>query len=153
AEVTAILLVADKFRKFVWLKTLKASPRSWSLTFSPNRMFLNTERSNRCVGGPSMIPRPPLPTTLATGGAVGVFSKQAVLNHWAKVCGAFAFGSHITFARFPAIRAGTLPSPSASKFVVTVYQRPLCKLTMPDTSQPPRTLPTKSWRLLNQGTS
>src|SRR5947207_1327228 len=143
AEVTAILLVVERFLKFARLNTLKLSARSCSLTLpsSPKLMFLKSEKSTLLVGGPLMTPRPPLPTTLATGGATGVFSKQAVLNHISNVCGPPKFGLQITLARLPAIKAGTFPRPAASKFVVTVYHSPDWRVTSPDISQPPSTLP------------
>src|SRR5262245_41155708 len=120
---------------------LKASPRSCNVTFSPKCRFLNNETSNLLVSGPLIIPRPPLPTTFATGGAVGVFSKQAVLNQTSNWCAPPRFGSQITFARLPAINAGMFPRPDASKFVVTVYHSPDWRVTRPETSQPPNTLP------------
>src|SRR4051812_3209915 len=120
ADVTAILLVLERLLKFVWLKMLKASPRSCRRTLSPKRMFLNREKSKRFVGGPLMIPRAALPTTFATGAAVGFDWMHETLNHCSNVCGAFWFGSHTMFGRLPATRAGTLPSPDASKLVVGV---------------------------------
>src|SRR5216110_809347 len=116
-------------------------------------MFLNNEKSKRFVGGPRIPPRGPLPTTFATGAAVGVFSKQAVLNHCSKVWAPPVFGSQRTFERLPAIAAGTLPRPAASKFVVTVYHNPVCNVATPDISHPPNAFPTKSWRLLKNGIS
>src|SRR3954464_14303954 len=120
ADVTAILLVLERLLKFVWLKTLKASPRSCSRTRSLMRMFLNREKSNRFVGGPSMTPRPALPTKFGKGAAVGFGWTHETLNHCSNVCGAFSFGSHSRFGRLPAMAAGTLPSPEASKLVVGV---------------------------------
>src|ERR1700686_4676355 len=111
-----ILLVLERFLKFVWLKTLKASARSCNRTFSPKRMFLNKEKSTRFVGGPLIMPRPALPTTFAAPvPVVGLGWKQAMLNHCSNVWGALAFGSQSTLGRLPAIIAGTLPRPAASK--------------------------------------
>src|SRR5256885_17031436 len=105
----------------VLLKTLKASPRSCRVAFSPNRMFLNNEKSTRFVGGPLIIPRPAFPTTLATPvPVVGFGWKQEVSNQRSNVCGAFAFGSQSILGRLPAMIAGTLPRPAASKLVVGV---------------------------------
>src|ERR1700720_1677070 len=96
-----------KARKFVWLKTLKASARSCSLTGSPNWMFLNNEKSTRLVGGPSIVPRPPVFTLLpGITPVVGLVWKQAALKYCSNVCGAFAFGSHKVFGRLPAMIAG-----------------------------------------------
>src|ERR671935_715087 len=145
-DVLLILLVLDRLLKLVWLKTLKASPRSCRRAFSPRLMFLNREKSTRFVGGPLMTPRPALPTTFGKGGAVGFCWTQEVLNHCSNVCGAPWFGSHSRFGRLPAMMAGTLPSPAASKLVVGVYPRPLCRVMTPVTSQPPRTFPARSCR-------
>src|SRR2546430_7066808 len=112
--------------KFVWLKILNASPRSWSCVFSPKRKFLNKEKSTRLVGGPLITARPAFPTTFAIGAALGLGWKHATVNHCSKVCGAPLFGSHRTFGLLPATRAGMLPSPAASKFVVGVKPNPDC---------------------------
>src|SRR5215467_8614918 len=112
-------------------------------------MFLNNEKSTRLVGGPLIIPRPPFPTTFATPvPLVGFGWKQEVSNHFSNVCGAFAFGLHVMLGRFPATSAGMLPRPAASKLVVGVKPRPVCRVTIPETSQPPRTFPARSWRFL-----
>src|SRR5438132_11384532 len=116
-------------------------------------MFLNSEKSKRFVGGPRIPPRGPLPTTFATGAAVGVFSKQAVLNHCSKVWAPPVFRSQRTFERLPAIAGGTLPRPAASKFGVTVYYNPVCNGATPEISQPPSTFPARSCRLLKKGIS
>src|SRR5258708_14959848 len=120
---------------------LKTSPRSCSFTLSRMRMFLNNEKSKRLVGGPLIIPRPEFPTTFATPvPVVGLGCKHDVATvlaiHDSKVCGAFAFGSHNTFGRLPAIIAGMLPSPAASKFADAEKGSPLCRLTIPETCQP-----------------
>src|ERR1041385_5092939 len=103
------------FRKFVWLKMLKASARNWKITDSLKWKFLNNEKSTRLVGGPSIVPRPPV-LTLFPGivPVVGLVWKQAVLKYCSNRCGAFALGSHNVFGRLPAIIAGMLPSPAAS---------------------------------------
>src|SRR5689334_9328506 len=138
--------------KFVWLKILKTSPRNWSFQVSPKRKFLNVEKSTRLVGGPWIVPRPALPTTFATPvPEVGLIWKHTVPGvlpiHDSNVCGAFALTSQVTFGRLPAISAGTLPRPAASKLVVAVNGKPLCNVTMPENCQPPKTCPTKSVRL------
>src|SRR5688572_33229768 len=92
--------------KFVWLKTLKASPRSCRLTRSPKLILLNSEKSTRWVGGPSIVPRPVLLTTLGATPVVGFSWKQFVLNHCKNVLGAPAFGSQSVLGRLPAISAG-----------------------------------------------
>src|SRR5262249_27064108 len=150
-----ILRVMERFLNFVWLKMLKASPRSCNVTFSPKCRFLSSETSNLLVSGPLIIPRPPLPTTFATGGAVGVFWKQAVLNQTSNWCAPPKFGSQRTFDRLPAVvvKFARFPRPAASKFVVTVYHKPDWNVTRPDTSQPPNTLPTRSCRLEKNGRS
>src|SRR6266567_7438349 len=116
-------------------------------------MFLNSEKSTRFVGGPLIMPRPALPTTFATGGAVGLGCKQAVLNHCSNVCGAPELGSHNTFGRLPATKAGMFPRPAASKFVVGVNPSPDCNVTRPEISHPPKTFPVRSCRLLKNGRS
>ena len=67
--------------KFVWLKTLNASPRSCSRVLSPKRMFLNREKSTRFVGGPLMTPRPPLPMANCAVPEVGFGWRHAVLKY------------------------------------------------------------------------
>src|SRR5438105_14061152 len=102
------------------------------------RKFLNNETSKRLVGGPFNTPRAELPTTLATTvAAVGGFPcTQDVLNHCSKVCGAPAFGSQSRLGLLPAIIAETLPSPAASKLVVSVKRKPDCKVPSRVTSEP-----------------
>src|SRR4029453_17487603 len=103
-------------------------------------MFLVMVKSNRFVGGPWTTPRPAVPGMFATKvPTAGLVWKQAVLNHCCRVWGAFSFGSQSRFGRLPAIAAGLLPRPAASKLdVVTVKGKPLFKVTMPEACQPPR---------------
>src|SRR6266446_6675410 len=108
-------------RKLVWLKTLKASPRSCRRVVSPKRIFFVMVKSTRFVDGPWTTPRPAVPGTLATGvPAAGLDWKQALVNHSCKVCGALAFGSQRRFGRLPAMAAGLLPRPAASKLEVVI---------------------------------
>src|SRR5947209_18639689 len=113
AEVTFVLSAL----KFVWLKTLNASARSWSRTVSPKRMFFASVKSNRVVGGPITTPLGDVPGTLAMPEVVvvgGLSWKHCVLNHWLTVCGALAFGSQ---GRFGLPRVGIelmKPSPAGS---------------------------------------
>src|ERR1700755_688123 len=125
--------VPTKPRKFVWLKTLKASPRSCSMRFSPKRMFLKSEKSTRYVGGPLTTPRGEVPGVLERLVAVvaGFGWTHAVLNQASSVCGAFAFGSQIRFGRLPATSAVMLPKPDASNDEVTrVNGSPDCAVMM-----------------------
>src|SRR5215213_463796 len=144
--------------KFVLLKTLKTSPRSCSFHVSPKRKFLKVEKSTRLVGGPSIVPRPALPTTFGKPvpvvGLIWKHTEPGVLAiHDSNVCGALAFGSQTTLGRFPAIRAGTFPKPAASKLVVAVNGKPLCNVTMPENCQPPRICPLRSLWFLKNGSS
>src|SRR5262245_65269963 len=81
--------------KFVWLKILKASARSWSERLSLKRTFLDNVKSKRVVPGPSMTPRPAVPGVFCkpVAPAGGFLWKQEVSNHLSTVCGAFLLGS------------------------------------------------------------
>src|SRR5690349_13692011 len=119
-------------------------------------MFLNSEKSTRFVGGPLTAPRDPLPGTFGTNAGIGfgVVWKHAVLNHCRNVCGAPWFGSHKTFGRATVNGGAMIPSPAGSQFEVDGENgNPLCKVTMPEISQPPSVFPTQSFRFAKSGMS
>src|SRR5438046_297824 len=138
-EVTFVLV---KLLKLVWLKTLNISPRNCNLTGSLKRIFLNSEKSTRFVGGPLMPPRGALPGVLTRpklAVRAGFNWKQDVLKYCCRVCGALAFGSQSMLGLLPAINAGLLPRPAASKpVVVAVKGRPVWKVARPETCHPTR---------------
>src|SRR5437867_7176637 len=101
--------------------------------------FLNSEKSQRVMPGASKIPRPALPGRFAP---TGTSANAEVLNHLLIVrMSTPAFGSPTRSGRTPAVDVAlfALPSPPGSfpKAEVTVRGRPLSKVKMPESSQPP----------------
>src|SRR5207248_7455602 len=106
-----VIFKLEMVAKFVWLKTLKTSHRSWSDFDSLKLMLFERVASKRVVGGPLIVFRPALPTRLTPAGGL---AKQAVLNHCKSVCGAFAFGSHIMSGLAPEGDDPRKPIPAGS---------------------------------------
>src|SRR5258706_8106753 len=103
-------------------------------------MFLNAPRSTRSKPGPLTVPRPVLPGRWSV--AALTFWKQAGLNHWNRVRGALAFGSHTMSGRGLEALGPRMPRAAGSvpASVVTVFGAPVLKYVTPEISQPPSTL-------------
>ena len=95
-----------------------------------------------------------IPVRTATADVVGFDWKHAVLYHCKNRCGALAFGSHRKFGLATVSGGAMIPKPAGSQPEVEGENgNPVCRVTIPDISQPPNACPTKSRRLANSGIS
>src|SRR5690349_1060036 len=157
-----IILVEPQQIGLVWLKVLNVSQRNWPVRRSVNLMFLNKDRSVRQKPGPRMAPgRSVVSVVCVVGGA----TSAEVLNQLAIVCGAPELGSPARFGRQPTGEApsrqpepvGSLQPTPVPKQVplprTAVRGSPVWKVWTPDTSQPPKTWPTRPCWLRCHGKS